>query len=149
MMKVILVLFILALTTDATVLASTARYSPLRHSVSAIFLKSHILAIVMPHLMRNPVSPSIQSVLLKIRGRGTQAGLGPGSYDYSVVPVQTRVQKIKSVHSARKLLTPDDVMTIARPTSKAFSSIRAVSIQIFKPSSNNLSDIFIPPRTSL
>ncbi len=190
-MKTTLVFFILALTTNTAVLASAARCSPLRHNLPAISLKSHILSIIIPHLMRNPVLPSIQFIPLNklydnaikysspltgevrwgcnlflfknfitlplslpsregkktgivkqpLKIRGTER-----SYDYSVVPVQTRIQKIKFVHYTRKLLNPDEVIIIASLTSKIFNSIRAVSIPISKISSNNLLDIFIPPK---
>lgn len=60
-----------------------------------------------------------------------------------------KIISLSSTHHTTNLLIPDDVIIIASPTSKIFNSIRAFSIQISKISSNNLSDIFIPPRASL
>ena len=60
-----------------------------------------------------------------------------------------KIVSLSSIHHTKNLLTPDDVIAIMRPTYMPFNSIRTVSIQISKISSNNLSDIFIPPRTSL
>jgi hypothetical protein len=140
-MKIVGVFLIFILTTNTAALASTIRCCPLCHSTTGIY---QILSLRCAFS-----AEAIQSIPLKIRGQGTQAGLGSGSYDYSVVPVQTRIQKIKSVHGTRNLLTPDDVIIIARPTYMTLNSIRVVSIPIFKISSNTLSDIFIPPRASL
>ncbi len=57
-----------------------------------------------------------------------------------------RTLSYSSTHHTKKLLTPDEVIIITSPTSMTFNGIRTGSIQISKISSNNLSDIFIPPK---
>jgi hypothetical protein len=111
---------------------------------------------------------NIQSIPLKIRGRDTQAGLGSGSYDYSVVPshagiqsfviptkvgiqssvipIHTRIQKIRSVHRSRRFSNPDTAIIITNPPTVTFNYASTVSIQTTRLSSNTLSDIFIPPK---
>ncbi len=58
-----------------------------------------------------------------------------------------RTLSYSSIHHTKKIITPDDIIIITCPTSMTFNSVHTVSIQIPKISSNNLSDIFIPPKS--
>jgi hypothetical protein len=112
-MKVVLVFLIFALTTNTTVLASTAGYSLTTRS------------------KMNSVGNETSS---KTLFAGYKSNLRTVSY--------------LDTHRIRKLLTPDEVIIIVNPAPETFNSIHAVSIQISKISSNNLSDIFIPPKAT-
>ena len=144
-MKIILVFLIFAMTTNTPVLASTARQTPLLfsfHSQDSViptkmgiqFLAIHLkTGIGYLHL------PNIHSISLMIRGT-------KGSYNYSAIPVQTRIQKIKSIHCIRSLPPPTQAIIITNPPAVTLNCVGSISIQTLRLSSNNLSDIFIPPK---
>jgi hypothetical protein len=60
-----------------------------------------------------------------------------------------KIVSLSSTHHTNKLLIPDDVIIIASPTFMTFNGIRTVSIQTFRLSSNNLSEIFISPKSHI
>ena len=147
-MKIVGVLLIFAITTNTPVLASTTRRSPLLFSFhfqnSVIPTKVGIQFLAIP--LKTGIGclhlPNIQSISLKIRGT-------KGSYNYSAIPVQTRVQKIKSVHYIRSLPTPTPAIIITNLPAVTLNCVGSISIQTFRLSSNNLSDIFIPPKATI
>jgi len=144
-MKIILVFLIFAMTTNTPVLASTARQSPLLfsfHSQNAVIptkVGIQFLAIPLKTGIGCLHLSNIQSISIKIKGT-------KGSYNYSAIPVQERINEIKSIHCIRSLPTPTQAIIITNPPAVTLNCVGTISIQTFRLSSNNLSDIFIPPR---
>jgi len=144
-MKIILVFLIFAMTTNTPVLASTARQTPLLFSFhsqdSVIPTKVGIQFLAIP--LKTGIGclhlSNIHSISLKIRGT-------KGSYNYSAIPVQTRIHEIKSIHYIGSFPTPTTAIIITNPPAVTLNCVGTISIQILRLSSNNLSDIFIPPK---
>ncbi len=179
MMKTAIVFLILALSIGSTVLASTARHSPLRQNspltrggVPKRGLGRGVLSYQFPFsvplyeegskgcVVSFPFSKDVDAIAdgvfpltfsfpLKIRGQGTQAGLGSGSYDYPVIPLHEGILKIKPVHCTRKLRNTSVAIKIVGSTVVTFNYVSTVPIQTSQLFSNNLSDIFIPPKTTI
>jgi hypothetical protein len=144
-MKIILVFLIFAMTTNTPVLASTARQSLLLfsfHSQNSVIPTNtgiQFLAIPLKTGIGCLHLSNIQSISIKIKET-------KGSYNYSAIPVQTRIQKIKSIHCIRSLPPPTQAIIITNPPAVTLNCVGSISIQALRLSSNNLSDIFIPPR---
>jgi hypothetical protein len=144
-MKIILVFLIFAMTTNTPVLASTARRSPLlfsfhsQNSVIPVNTGIQFFAIPLKTGIGYLYLPDIHSISIKIRGT-------KGSYNYSAIPVQTRIHEIKSIHYIGSFPTPTPAIIITNPPAVTLNCVGTISIQILRLSSNNLSDIFIPPK---
>jgi hypothetical protein len=156
--------------------------------------KSSVISIFSKEVapISDGVFPLTFSFPLKIRGRGTQAGLGSGSYDYpsheeiqfsiplyqegrvcvlnrhsrpasngvnsSGNPVfnfrtafrginANRNSGINSFHHTRRLPNQGAAIIDTGASSLTFNYASTISIQTSQPSSNNLSGIFIPPKS--
>lgn len=60
-----------------------------------------------------------------------------------------KIASYSTIHRARRLVSPDQVLTISGPEPEIFNGTHAISTTAFKLSLNNLPGIFIPPRSSL
>ena len=79
-----------------------------------------------------------------------------GGYDFSVIPAHAGIQSnspltrgagcVSSFHPTKKLSTPGSAIADTGSSSLTLNCISINSIQQTKVSSNNLSDIFIPPK---
>ena len=91
------------------------------------------------------------SCVIHLKIRGTK-----GRYDYSVIPTSVEIQSnspltrgagcVSSFHPAKKLSTPGSAIADTGSSSLTVNCVGVDSIQPFQVSSNNLSDIFIPPK---
>ena len=135
--------------------------SPLKRGARGVFFNFHISQF--------PFEKGVSR-------RGTQAGLGSRDGVFSYSPYKEgrecvlncysrksgnpffnirpafrwrnpcRNLKIKSFHPAKKLTSSGTAIADSRSSSLTFNCISVDSIQQFQVSSNNLSDIFIPPK---
>ena len=82
-----------------------------------------------------------------------------GGYAFSVIPVQTGIQssflpdlgtlKIKTFHPTKKLPPSGSAIADTGSSSLTLNCISVNSIQPFQVYSNNISDIFIPPKITI
>ncbi len=125
MIKVLWVFLIFALTSNTKGFASAIDLSLSIAAIPVVSSDCDSTDLYSPHFSVIPAKAGIQSF---------------------GVPVQTRTKKIKSFHPAKKLSTPCSAIADTGSSSLTLNCISIDSIQQTKVSSNNLSDIFIPPK---
>ena len=132
MIKVLWIFLIFALTSNTKGFASAIDLSLSIATIPVVSSGCDSTDLYSPHFSVIPVPLS--------------AGSTPAGIHSSDVPVQTRTKKIKSFHPTKKLSTPGSAIVDTGLSSLTFNRISIDSIQQSKVSSNNLSDIFIPPK---
>ena len=125
MIKVLWVFLIFALTSNTKGFASSIDLSLSIAAIPVVSSDCDSTDLYSPHFSAIPAKAGIHS---------------------TDVPVQTRTKKIKSFHPTKKLSTPGSAIADTGSSSLTFNCISIDSIQQSKITSNNLSDIFIPPK---
>ena len=135
MIKVLWVFLIFALTSNTKSFASAIDRSLSIAAIPVISSDCDSTDLYSPHFSVIPVPLSAGSTPAGIKSFG--------------VPVQTRIKKIKSFHPAKKLSSPGSAIADTGSSSLTFNCDSVISIQTSQLSSNNLSDIFIPPKITV
>ena len=135
MIKVLWIFLIFALTSNTKGFASAIDLSLSIATIPVISSDCDSTDLYSPHFSVVPVPLS--------------AGLTPAGIKSFGVPVQTRTKKIKSFHPAKKLSSPGSAIADTGSSSLTFYCISVISLKTSQVTSNNLSDIFIPPKITV
>ena len=139
MIKVLWILLIFALTSNTKGFASAIERSlsitPIPVVLSDYFSSSN-----------SPLTRGARGVLRLVVPVPLSAESTPAGIQSFGVPVQTRIKKIKSFHPAKKLSSSGSAIADTGSSSLTFNCISVISLKTSQVTSNNLSDIFIPPK---
>ena len=139
MIKVLWIFLIFALTSNTKGFASAIERSlsitPIPVVLSDYFSSSN-----------SPLTRGARGVLRLVVPVPLSAESTPAGIQSFGVPVQTRTKKIKSFHPAKKLSSSGSAIADTGSSSLTFNCISVISLKTSQVTSNNLSDIFIPPK---
>ncbi len=139
MIKIVLVFLIFAFISNMAGVASAANPSHL-YSINSLFIQ------IFPFKKGrqsegltgySSLNRNVLSCVIPLKISEIKTG-----YDYS----GTGIRKIKSVHHTRRLSNPGVAIAVTNLTPVPLKCTGTVLIQTSQPVSNNLSDIFIPPK---